>query len=249
MQPSHSSYIFIFYNQDDSCKTVSAAVRSLIKQLLSVPDAFQIIFNKFNLETSSITDESIWAILEELLCSSIFDTVYCVIDALDECQDLEARQRFLALIEKLVQPPITRKGERLATFKTFLTSRPTVDLGRSLKQFPSIQLKASPDDLNMFISSKIRKIGLAAELERRAIDLLSSRVEQTFLWISIILKKLKTMTTMLSEADIEQTISESPSDLTDLYESITSQIMQSNDKATQKLLIWTVFGRRAFDFT
>lgn len=210
-----------------------------------MPDAFQIIFNKFNLETSSITDESIWAILEELLCSSIFDTVYCVIDALDECQDLEARQRFLALIEKLVQPPITRKGERLATFKTFLTSRPTVDLGRSLKQFPSIQLKASPDDLNMFISSKIRKIGLAAELERRAIDLLSSRVEQTFLWISIILKKLKTMTTMLSEADIEQTISESPSDLTDLYESITSQIMQSNDKATQKLLIWTVFGRRA----
>ncbi|KAM0457154.1 hypothetical protein ACHAPV_006793 [Trichoderma viride] len=223
----------------------NAALRSLIKQLLSVPDAFQIISNKFNLETSSITDESIWAILEELLCSSIFDTIYCVIDALDECQDLEARQRFLALIEKFVQPPLSRKGEKFATFKAFLTSRPTVDLGRSLKQFPSIQLKASPDDLKIFISSKIQKIGLAAELELRAIDLLSSRVEQTFLWISIILKKLKTMTTMLSEADIEQTIRESPSDLTDLYESIISQIMQSDDKATQKLLIWTVFGRRA----
>lgn len=236
---------FFFYNQDDNCQTVSAALRSLIKQLLSVPDAFQIISNKFNLETSSITDESIWAILEELLCSSIFDTIYCVIDALDECQDLEARQRFLALIEKFVQPPLSRKGEKFATFKAFLTSRPTVDLGRSLKQFPSIQLKASPDDLKIFISSKIQKIGLAAELELRAIDLLSSRVEQTFLWISIILKKLKTMTTMLSEADIEQTIRESPSDLTDLYESIISQIMQSDDKATQKLLIWTVFGRRA----
>ncbi|PTB43001.1 hypothetical protein M441DRAFT_45014 [Trichoderma asperellum CBS 433.97] len=236
---------FFFYNQDDNYSTISAALKAFIKQLISAPHAFQSISDKFNLETSTITDESMWAILEALLHSSIFDTVYCVIDALDECQDLEARQRLLGLIETLVQPPLMRKREKCTSLKAFLTSRPTVVLGRSLKGFPSIQLKASPDDLKVFILGKIQNIGLPAELERRAIDLLSSRVEQTFLWISIILKKLRTVTTLLSEADMEQIINESPSDLTELYESIVNQIMQSNDKVTQKLLIWTVFGRRA----
>ncbi|UKZ79092.1 hypothetical protein TrVFT333_006842 [Trichoderma virens FT-333] len=236
---------FFFYDQDDNCRTVGAALRSLITQLLSVKDAFQIISDKFDIETSTITDESTWAILKELLQSPVFGTIYCVIDALDECRDHESRHRLLELFKALVQPPIMRRREKFPPLKAFLTSRPTVDLGRSLKPFPSIHLKASSDDIKTFTLSKIHPLELATELECRVIELLSSRVEQTFLWISIVLKKLKAATTLLSQADIEQIINESPSDLTDLYESIIGQIMQSNDIAAQKLLIWTVFGRRA----
>ncbi|KAL5092096.1 hypothetical protein Trisim1_001987 [Trichoderma cf. simile WF8] len=44
---------------------------------------------------------------------------------------------------------------------------------------------------------------------------------------------------------MKQMINNTPSRLTDLYESILIPIMQSRDIAAQKLLIWTVFSRRA----
>ncbi|KAL7789036.1 hypothetical protein V8C37DRAFT_387023 [Trichoderma ceciliae] len=242
----HTTVIyFFFYDQDDNYRTVGGALRSLIKQLLSVQDSFQIISDKFDIESPTITDESAWDILRELLYSPIFGTIYCVIDALDECQDHELRHRLLELIKTLVQPPLARRRQKLPILKAFLTSRPTVDLTRSLEQFPSIHLKASSDDLKIFVQSKIYAIKLTTELEDMVINLLSSRVEQTFLWISIVLKKLAAATTLLSQAHVEQIINETPSDLADLYESIISQIMQGNDIAAQKLLIWTVFGRRA----
>ncbi|KAL6831944.1 hypothetical protein V8C40DRAFT_263226 [Trichoderma camerunense] len=236
---------FFFYDQDDSYRTVSSAIRSFIKQLLSTQDAFDVISDKFNIETSTINDELAWDVLEELLRSPIFGTIYCVIDALDECQDNEARQRLLVFINKIIQRPLAKSKAKYPVLKAFLTSRPTTDLSRALRKLPSIHLTASSDDLKTFIQSRIQELDLEKQHEDEIIDLLSSRVEQTFLWISIVLKKLKTTSTLLSQADMEQIITESPSRLTDLYESLLVQIIQSRDIAAQKLLIWAVFSRRA----
>ncbi|OPB46269.1 ankyrin repeat protein [Trichoderma guizhouense] len=236
---------FFFYDQDDSYRTVSAAVRSLIKQLLSTQGAFDVISDKLNIKASTISDESAWDILEELFRSPVFGTIYCVIDALDECHDDESRQKLLEFIKKVIQRPLVKAKGKCPVLKAFLTSRPTTDLSRALRQFSSIHLKASYDDLKTFIQSRIQELDLETQHEGEVIDLLSSRVGQTFLWISIVLRKLKTASTLLSRADMEQMINETPSRLTDLYESILLPVMQSRDKSAQKLLIWTVFSRRA----
>ncbi|KAL7935649.1 hypothetical protein V8C35DRAFT_333543 [Trichoderma chlorosporum] len=245
-QDVHTTVLyFFFYDQDDNYRTVGGAVRSFIKQLLIARDAFPLLLDKFNMEISAITDESAWVILEDLLRSPLFGTIYCVIDALDECQDNESRQRLLEFIKNLTQSPLTKRKEKSSVLKVFLTSRPTVDLGRLLKQFSCIHLKASPDDLKAFINNKIDALDLPAAHRSGVIDLLSKHVEQTFLWISIVLKKLTTGSTLLSQADMEQIINDSPADLMELYESIIIQIMQSNDNAALKLLTWAVYGRRA----
>lgn len=236
---------FFFYDQDDSYRTVSAAIRSLIKQLLSTQGAFDVISDKFNIDVSTINDELAWDILEELLRSPVFGTIYCVIDALDECHDDESRQKLLDFIKNVIQSPLAKSKEKFPILKAFLTSRPTTDLSRALRQFPSIVLKASSDDLKTFIQSKIQELDLGEQHEGEVIDLLSSYMEQTFLWISIVLRKLKTASTLLSRADMKKMINKTPSRLTDLYESILTPIMQSRDIAAQKLLIWTVFSRRA----
>ncbi|QYS99703.1 NACHT domain-containing protein [Trichoderma simmonsii] len=236
---------FFFYDQDDSYRTVSAAVRSLIKQLLSTQGAFDVISDRLNIKASTISDESAWDILEELLRSPVFGTIYCVIDALDECHDDESRQKLLDFIKNVIQSPLAKSKEKYSVLKAFLTSRPTTDLNRALRQFPSIVLKASSDDLKTFIQSRIQELDLGEQHEGEVIDLLGSHVEQTFLWISIVLRKLKTASNLLSRADMKQMINKTPSRLTDLYESILIPIMQSRDIAAQKLLIWTVFSRRA----
>ncbi|KAK4061045.1 hypothetical protein Trihar35433_9970 [Trichoderma harzianum] len=236
---------FFFYGQDDIYRTVSAAVRSLTKQLLSTEGAFDVISDKLNIKASTISDESAWDILEELLRSPVFGTVYCVIDALDECHGDESRQKLLDFIKNVIQSPLAKSKGKYPVLKAFLTSRPTTDLNRALRQFPSIVLKASSDDLKTFIQSRIQELDLGEQLEGEVMSLLSSRMEQTFLWISIVLRKLKTASNLLSRADMKKMINKTPSRLTDLYESILIPIMQSRDIAAQKLLIWTVFSRRA----
>jgi hypothetical protein len=241
----HATVIyFFFYDQDDHLRTISAALRSLIKQLLLVRGAFQLISDKFDDGSSAISESSLWAILEEMLRSPVFKTIYCVIDALDECSDEVSRQRFLELFRRIVQSASPRDSN-IPVFKALLMSRPTVALSRELHHCPFIHLKANPQDLATFIHGQIDALRLDAELQEVAINLLTDRVEQTFLWISIILNKLKAASTLLSHAAVEQIINDSPSDLTQLYEGIVNQIMQSNDTAQQKLLAWAVYGRRA----
>jgi hypothetical protein len=227
---------FFFYDQDDNLQTVSAALRSLIRQLLSARDAFQIISFKFNIETSAINEDSLWEILDELLRDPIFGTIYCVVDPLDECRGIESRHRLLRFLKSLIHPPPGKKRNS-PVLKALLVSRPTVELDRELKQSPSIHIKANPHDLETFIRRKINVLELDTEHQEKAIELLTGRAERTFLWISIVLKKLEAAAALLSPADMERIIDESPSDLTELYEGIVNQIIQSNDVAQQKLLI------------
>ncbi|KAL6821770.1 hypothetical protein J3E69DRAFT_367941 [Trichoderma sp. SZMC 28015] len=205
---------FFFFDQDDSYRTVGAAVRSLIQQLLSTQGAFDVISDRLNIKASTISDESAWDILEELLRSPVFGTIYCVIDALDECHDDESRQKLLEFIKKVIQRPLARTKEKFPVLKAFLTSRPTTDMSRTLRQFPSIHLKASSDDLKIFIQSRIHELDLEKQYADEVINM-------------------------------ERMINESPSRLTDLYESLVFQIMQRRDIAAQKLLIWAAFSRRA----
>lgn len=242
--PSAVIYFF-FYDQDESYRTAGAAMRSLIKQMLHLAlDAFQIVTQTFDIESSDISDNSLRDILKDLLQISQLSTVYCVIDGLDECQNDGSRKMLLDLITSNPRPSSALRNSSVPMLKTLLTSRPTVDIHGELHHLPSIQLKANHEDLEIFIKNKVHDLRFHGDLKQKAIHLLGSRVEQTFLWISIVLKRLKVATPLLSEAGMEEMINESPSDLEKLFENIISQIKEAKDMTAQKLLIWAVYGRR-----
>jgi len=118
-----------------------------------------------------------------------------------------------------------------------VASRPTVDISRELNRYPCIHLRADPRDLRIFIQEKIVALGLNAELQAVATKLLLRGAEQTFLWVSIILKKLDMATTLLSPAELKRIINETPTDLKELYDNIVRHVMQGTE-AEQKLLLW-----------
>ncbi|KAM0448003.1 hypothetical protein ACHAO4_008534 [Trichoderma viride] len=237
---------FFFYDQDQSLRTVDAALRSLIKQLILHRRglAFQAISEKFDIESPVIPEYILWRVLEELLRTPIFGTIYCVFDALDECRDDSPTPRLPDFFSKLVKSSSISKPTDLV-IKALMISRPKVELSRVLEQRPFIHLKANPQDLEAFIRSQIDKIGLSDDLHGNAIRLLTSRAGQTFIWISIVLKKIKAVTSPLSEVDMEKIITQSPSDLTALYEDIMTQVMRSENLIQQKLLAWVVYGQQA----
>jgi hypothetical protein len=237
---------FFFYDQDQNLRTVDSALRSLIKQLILHRRglAFQAISEKFDIESPVIPEYILWRVLDELLRTPIFGTIYCVFDALDECRDDSPTPRLPEFFSKLIKSSSISKPTNVA-IKALMISRPKVELSRVLEQHPFIHLKANPQDLEAFIRSQIEKIGLSDDLHGNAIRLLTSRAGQTFIWISIVLKKIKAVTSPLSEVDMEKIITQSPSDLTALYEDIMTQVMRSENVIQQKLLAWVVYGQQA----
>jgi hypothetical protein len=101
--------------------------------------------------------------------------------------------------------------------KLLVTSRPIVDISRELYRIPCIDLKANPNNLKIFIESKVKALShLSTDLKKNVAELLLHRVERTFLWVPIVLKKLKAIT-LLSLAKLRGIIEESLTYLHELY--------------------------------
>ncbi|OXV10030.1 hypothetical protein Egran_02215 [Elaphomyces granulatus] len=231
--PQHTVVIyFFFYDQDERFQTVNSLLRSLIKQLLIVPDLSGYIAEVFEIDLPTESEDDLWEILEMIIRAPVFRTIFCVLDALDECKHEESRKRFLRKFTRLLQTP---SRQRFPVLKLLVTSRPTVDISRELSPFPCIDLKANPDDLKIFIDSKVTALNhLSADLQKIAVGLLLSRAERTFLWASIVLKELKIMI-LPSPAKLRDTINEIPTVLDELYRSIINRIMEGTPEE-QKLL-------------
>jgi hypothetical protein len=238
----HAGVIYyFFYDQDERFQTVESLLRSLIKQLLTTIDLCGHIAKLSAVDPSIEFEDRLWEVLEELVRASVLSTIFCVLDALDECKDEGSRKRLIWRITRLLQT--SQMGRSIPVGKLLVTSRPIVDIVRELYRIPCIDLKANPNDLKMFIKSKVEALShLSTDLKKSAAELLLGRAERTFLWVSIVLKKLKKIT-LPSLAKLRGIIEESPTDLDELYLTIINRIMEGTQEE-QKLLAWVVYGRR-----
>jgi ankyrin repeat protein len=232
--------IYFFFSDRDECfRTASSLLRSLLKQLLATSDLFRHVSDIVRTDSSTDSEDSLWEVLEATFHAPTFSKIYCIIDALDEC-DEGSRGWLLRRIAKLAQVSAQKQGRVL---KLFVTSRPVVDIARKLNSFPCINLRANPSDLKLLIDSRVATLGnFGAELQEYAAQLLLSRAGRTFLWVSIVLRQLSKIS-LPSKAEVRRIIETSPTDLDELYRTIIDRIMKGNP-SQQKLLVWVVYGQR-----
>jgi hypothetical protein len=238
----HDSIIyFFFYDQDEQFRTIESFLRSLIKQLLTTTDISKLSTAFFESDPSAEPEEGLWEIFEEIIRAPIDRTIYCVLDALDESEDKKTRQRLSRRMKRLLHDRSCR-GKFSPTLKLLITSRPIVDLNIELGD-TYMELKARPEDLEIVIEGRVTELGhFPADLKKNVFIELIDRAGGTYLWVSIVLKRLKTIT-LPSLAKVKKIVQESSTDLEELYSSIIETIM-SGDEEEQKLLAWVVYGRR-----
>ncbi|KAI1744083.1 hypothetical protein F4680DRAFT_444115 [Xylaria scruposa] len=236
---------FFFYEQDVALRTIEAALRALIRQLLSARDleTFAAISERVQLDGSQIDEVGLWDVLERLLTAPMLKKVFCVIDALDEVPDTKLRKEFITLFRRLTAP--SGADPLVPVLKTLIVSRPTIDIDRLLNKSPTINLVANPHDLQAFILQELAFLRdqWDGKQHTTAINMLISRTEQTFLWISLVARRLKAAA-VLTMAEIKTIISESPSDLNKFYDSIVTDVMGRDGDIPKKLLLWAVYWRR-----
>ncbi|KAI1391513.1 uncharacterized protein F4822DRAFT_396967 [Hypoxylon trugodes] len=239
---------FFFDEQGTIPHNINSALRFLIRQLLvnsHKPTFPSILYDVEALNLELLSEETLWKLFESLLQASMLGNITCVIDALDECKDQKSIRRLVGLFERLTKA-IHRDQSKPPTLKTIFLSRPTVDMDihRVLSRHLRIDLMAKSDDIKAFVLQEVEIIGIDDNIKDETIKLLQDQIGQTFLWVSLVIKRLRAEGP-LSMLDVKSMIQNSPTELDDFYDNIVTEILRRESQVPKKILLWATYGQRS----
>ncbi|KAL8967442.1 MAG: hypothetical protein Q9197_005429 [Variospora fuerteventurae] len=138
---------FVYFRYNETDQTIDNILSSLLKQLLQdsdeIPSDLISLFERHRDRNTSPTIDEISQAL-----STVIDTqkeVFCIIDALDECND-DLRW---ALIEKL-----ETLGPKL---RVLITSRYLDSIAEELEDYQRFEIRANKADIELFIDYQVRR--------------------------------------------------------------------------------------------
>ncbi|KAL6890082.1 WD40-repeat-containing domain protein [Trichoderma evansii] len=237
----HESTVMTYFfcqNADYELNTLEAIIKGLILQLVnqqmalmeSLRGRWDTVNNCFNEDVTSW--RTLWNILLEMLDRCNCSRVYIIIDALDECQD-DGMANFLKLI--------VRNGmDHPARIKWMLTSRPLESAERALLAgHDQVQVnlelnsKCVSEAVKAYITYKVDELSHRhryGETLRREVETeLTEKAEGTFMWVSLVCKRLESV----CRDEALATIQNLPPGLGPFYEQILNQLRKGEDADVQ----------------
>jgi hypothetical protein len=235
-----SSVVTYFFcqNADYELNTIEAIIKGLILRLIDqqayLKECLRRRWDTVNerFEEDMTSWRTLWKIFLEMLECYKGQTVYVVVDALDECQDGGVAE----LLKLIVR---TELGRRSKT-KWLLTSRPLDSaeqelLGESDQELMSLELNSG----HVAEAVKTYAASRAAELDRRqkygtvlrskVEAALTEKAEDTFLWVSLVCKRLESV----PRDKVLTTIEELPPGLHPFYSRILRQLNQGESAVVE----------------
>ena len=240
-------------NRDEKRRTAVSIIRGLMFQLLqSCQKLFDHILPSFKLQKDSLfTDssfETLWRIFESMVRDPIIGTAYCVLDGLDECDEVSSEvllNKFAALL--------STKTDRLSAchLNLIIISRELPDfIPELLSSFPHICLDPDADtevndDIQLFIKNKVDYLATRKHypepLRVRVEEVFQNRAQGTFLWIGIVAKVLEKHKAI---DDVEKALDDFPPGLDKLYARMLLQIGIGRREIAAKIFCWVVMAVR-----
>jgi hypothetical protein len=175
--------------------------------------------------------------------------IYCIIDALDECEP-ESQQVILRQIDQTFSRH-NLKHSSPSNIHVLITSRPYPEIREWLSSFRFKDLalyQAVAHDLKKMIQQRVGILSkkknyskaLAAEVSR----ILEDKAEGTFLWVGIAYNELERVPSMRAE----KTLYNLPRGLHSLYQQLLHAAIASDDEDDQlvivEMLTFVAFARR-----
>lgn len=237
---------FFCQNADQELNTIQAVIKGLISRLITRQSTLiHALRRRWSTQENNFTEDlsrwqALWDIFLEMLdeYQHTGATVFIVVDALDECRE-EALASFLR--------EVVRTGlDRPKRIKWLLTSRPLgsmeYDLMAGAKRVHvSLEINAGcvDDGIQNFVSSQVDKLaqkhGYDAPTKQAVREAIRVRANGTFLWASIVCKRLED----ISVHEAVTKVNETPPELERLYDQAYANLdgdLQSNGLRPRYLL-------------
>ena len=243
---------FFCDNKDDKRNTANSIICGLLFQLLQLrPKLFNHILPSFKIQKQSLfagsSFETLWRIFNTMICDPILGTIYCVLDGLDECDEISLE----VLLGRSKTLFSTHSGDSSpCCLNLIAVSRDFPDfIPELLSSFPRIRLDPDADDIvnadiQQFIGFKVDELsackGYPEFLREHVKKVFQDRAQGTFLWVGIVAKGLR----RYKATEVEKALELFPSGLEELYARMLLQIDVDRREIVAKILHWVVMAVR-----
>ncbi|KAA8893229.1 hypothetical protein FN846DRAFT_228488 [Sphaerosporella brunnea] len=223
-----STVCFFFFKDDnEEQKTATFALSALLHQLFKAKTSLiRHAMTEFEGKGEKFTKElgTLWRIFTAATTDPDCGNVICIVDGLDECEDLTRNEFIKSLVS--IYTPADRTGRNL---KFILTSRPYGSIESLFRKLPTIRLKAEDQtlaintDIDLVINTEVEALGekwnLPDDVRKDLRDKLVKRADQTFLWVSLILQILQDCP-VASKSEFHEALNNLPPNLDAIYEKL-----------------------------
>ncbi|KAL8833814.1 MAG: hypothetical protein Q9170_004074 [Blastenia crenularia] len=244
---SRSALVYFFCdNQDDRRRSALHILRGIIYQMLCQYPALAVyLSNEYEkqrdqLFSSPNSIQTLWRIFQKIVKNSKLQTIYLIIDALDECT-IDSMETFLVLLEPCPDSQeeyLNHNDQDNSTcnVKWLLTSRNDLRIRQLLTGSLCISLEENSshvdDAVNQFIDVKVKQLtriklyedSLKTLVEKK----LREKAEGTFLWVALACRELSKPSVL--SINTEEVLSQLPPGITPLYTRIMDQVLTSGDE-------------------
>ncbi|KAJ7458272.1 hypothetical protein B0H11DRAFT_2317823 [Mycena galericulata] len=231
----HGIFYFYFDTNDTAKQELGHLIKSLVTQLSSLsyePDSalYKLYVQEGNGKQPPRPQDLVKVL--HILLGAFAESVYIVIDALDECRN---RTELVGFIRELLD-------WNLPNLHVAVTSRR--EGFDPLKQF-STEIPITPADVEGDIQKYVtEKVGLQG-WEREVKELvMKTLVEQGKGMFRLIACQLEVLDQWDSLAELKQALAKLPGTLTTMYDSILEKLPQNRRNRVHKIMQWLVFAAR-----
>jgi ankyrin repeat protein len=186
--------------------------------------------------------EALWIIFRKLIQDADLDTVFCVLDGLDECDE----DMSTVLIPKIVDLFSPGNSQPTTKLKLMIISRDIPGLQGS------VQLKLDSDnkeqvvrDIDQFIFAKVEELsrieGFDKEFRITVQETLLERSQGTFLWVGFVMYELSQKRTCV---EVLETLQDLPRGLHAIYSRMLLQIESRHRRTSSRILRWVTMAAR-----
>ncbi|KAH7233154.1 hypothetical protein BKA59DRAFT_487710 [Fusarium tricinctum] len=247
-QTDTAAIFFFCDNKIANRNTAVNILRGLLTQLVShQKDLANMIMVEWRQKSSQLFQDSsfntLWKVFQDMVRESNFHTIYCIIDALDECED-NSLTILLKKFKKLSQSStvFSTKLKLVCLSRRFPERIP-----ESLDSFIKVELDmmtAGKEDVRRFISERISDLSqtkkFTSRIRKRVEEVFLEKSEGTFLWVSFMAQDLVEKPLL----DIIPSLDRLPSGLDAVYERILTQINFNKWEVIRKMLDWILIATR-----
>lgn len=232
-QPDTTVIYFICDNKHEHFRTKECILRSLLHQLLRAhPEFLKYALPHFQTmkEVMATSAATLWTIFQDSIMDESLPQVFCILDALDECED-GSRQWLLKRLSTIFpsNTGTTASAITISPLKVLVTSRPWEDIEYGFQAASRIRLKTEEEksinsDIHVFVEKQVRVLakrrGYNDQQRAFVTESLVEKANGMFLWVSLVITDLE----KTPPSHIGRRLNELPKTLFGFYQGILAKI-------------------------
>lgn len=244
-QRSKMTQFFFFRASDASKRILSTFLTSMAFQIAQSVATFRqslIAIAESGWKWHETEWKTVWKRLFEntLLTTNLKNTLYWVIDGVDECNMPCQLVELMSTINQSSTPIrillLSRWGDEIST---------VFEKAKLKASYTSICIDKDDTDIELFVNEELRYTNWGDEIIRRVKDEILQNAADNFLWVSLVLEEMKGCHT---EEDVNERLHELPHGMHSLYQRMEFAILNlkrpSDKTLSHRLLCWVVYSRQ-----